>query len=1195
MKNYRTKYFGFLASAALLFMFAGFLGAEVPPKINFQGRLVERGVPVTGLRSFIFRLYPGLTGGTAVWTSQTQGVNVVNGVFSVVLQTGTVVNLSTGTFTVAKYVEVEVGGVTLAPRQELLSDPYALVAQSLADDARVNPASLDPGMLGGGVIASSVAFGVVHTGAIKDNAVEFSKIGPNGCLADQVIARNGVNNAWECVTSAGVSGGITLAPASPDSDTSTNSSIYVEDVGGGDLMQLLQNGVTRFRVDNAGVVYTDVLSSPRLALSDNVYVSSEADPLLGAGVNISSNVYIVGFSSAAKYYGDGSALTNIPGGADNLGNHIAELTLDMSSQSIVNVASGTFYAGVTASSFTAFGEGIEAVRLRLAGNVYISSETSPLVGAGVNVSSNIYIVGFSSATKYYGDGSALTGIDAHDNLGNHIATTTLDMDGQSIVNAASGTFSSGITASSFTALGDGVSTLRLRYSDAVQISLENDPTLGAGITVSSNVYMVGYASAAAYYGLFGDFTDGVSASSFTARGAGVSAARLRLYENVYISSETDPLLGAGVNISTNVYMVGFSSAAAYYGLAGTFTYSASAPRLQMAEGVAISTETGLVLGEGGVTVSTNVYVLGFSSAAAHYGVLGSFTGAVTASSFTALGEGVAAARLRLAEGVVISSETPTGPDDGGVTVSTNVYVQGLISAPAHYGVSGAFTGAVTASSFTALGEGVAAANLRLADAVHISSETDPALGAGVNVSTNMYVVGFSSAARYYGDGSTLSGVLVRTYVTRTLPAPPSSVQIGEFITSNPGGAHSFHISVTVNEVGWSLVKQYVVPIAHDMTNGDWLDVAPVSNSGCFAGNISNDCTQDFTLELKVDANRASLRLRKSSGFSAGVAMIGISQMGPAGSTFTPESSVVVSQQHSLLPNTVLTQVDSKVGIGNLGPTTKLHLSSGTITIDGDNPDSLVAVGNIYSPHLQLAPNVIVSSETRVEVGAGVTISTNVYIVGFSSATRFFGDGSGLTNVTAGQTADEVTVHSTNGQLSAMASSVTLQGNAFNGADQLVKLDAAGKLPAIDGSQLINIVHPVEVPSGAVMHFNLASCPSGWSEIVAARGRYIVGLTNGGNLLAAVGTALNDQEDRPVGAHLHSITTPAHNHNLPSIYAGGDTPNDDFGLSVREVDISIPMLTMQTFNGGASTFNSASTGAVAGTNAPYLQLLTCQRD
>jgi len=63
--------------------------------------------------------------------------------------------------------------------------------------------------------------------------------------------------------------------------------------------------------------------------------------------------------------------------------------------------------------------------------IVISSESSQALGAGVRVSTNVYIVGFSSAAKYYGDGSALTGI-AGDNLGNHTATQVLQMGGYGI-------------------------------------------------------------------------------------------------------------------------------------------------------------------------------------------------------------------------------------------------------------------------------------------------------------------------------------------------------------------------------------------------------------------------------------------------------------------------------------------------------------------------------------------------------------------------------------------------------------------------------------------------------------------------------------------------------------------------------------------------------------------------------------------
>lgn len=39
-----------------------------------------------------------------------------------------------------------------------------------------------------------------------------------------------------------------------------------------------------------------------------------------------------------------------------------------------------------------------------------------------------------------------------------------------------------------------------------------------------------------------------------------------------------------------------------------------------------------------------------------------------------------------------------------------------------------------------------------------------------------------------------------------------------------------------------------------------------------------------------------------------------------------------------------------------------------------------------------------------------------------------------------------------------STSVTIQGNTFNGASQLVQLDADSKLPAVDGSQLTNVIY-----------------------------------------------------------------------------------------------------------------------------------------
>ena len=67
------------------------------------------------------------------------------------------------------------------------------------------------------------------------------------------------------------------------------------------------------------------------------------------------------------------------------------------------------------------------------------------------------------------------------------------------------------------------------------------------------------------------------------------------------------------------------------------------------------------------------------------------------------------------------------------------------------------------------------------------------------------------------------------------------------------------------------------------------------------------------------------------------------------------------------------------------------------------------------------------------------------------------DGSANINIaTTSYLADGVSLALTGATFSAKSSSVTLQGNTFNGASQLVKLDALSKLPAVDGSQLLNL-------------------------------------------------------------------------------------------------------------------------------------------
>jgi len=134
--------------------------------------------------------------------------------------------------------------------------------------------------------------------------------------------------------------------------------------------------------------------------------------------------------------------------------------------------------------------------------------------------------------------------------------------------------------------------------------------------------------------------------------------------------------------------------------------------------------------------------------------------------------------------------------------------------------------------------------------------------------------------------------------------------------------------------------------------------------------------------------------------------------------------------------------------------------------------------------------------------------------------------------------------------------------------------------------------PSGVPSGFVGFFNIPSCPSGWSELAGAQGRYIVGKPSGGTLGGTVGTALSNQEDRPVGQHSHTGSAAAagnHTHPIPWNVGGspiGQNAPNDAAYSMGQ----------NTGAGGnhSHTLSINNAGSVAGTNAPYIQLLVCQK-
>lgn len=122
-----------LFSLLITLIFCESVSAEVPLRINYQGRLT------TSTSSFVpdgnyamsFRIYDTLTGGSLLWLEE-QTVGVSEGSFQAVLGEGTTL---LGIFdetlfaSQSRYLEITVNGETMAPRQQLTSVAYTMQAK----------------------------------------------------------------------------------------------------------------------------------------------------------------------------------------------------------------------------------------------------------------------------------------------------------------------------------------------------------------------------------------------------------------------------------------------------------------------------------------------------------------------------------------------------------------------------------------------------------------------------------------------------------------------------------------------------------------------------------------------------------------------------------------------------------------------------------------------------------------------------------------------------------------------------------------------------------------------------------------------------------------------------------------------------------------------------------------------------------
>lgn len=264
--------------------------------------------------------------------------------------------------------------------------------------------------------------------------------------------------------------------------------------------------------------------------------------------------------------------------------------------------------------------------------------------------------------------------------------------------------------------------------------------------------------------------------------------------------------------------------------------------------------------------------------------------------------------------------------------------------------------------------------------------------------------------------------------------------------------------------------------------------------------------------------------------------------------------------------------------------------STTVTNSGTGASVLKTGTNVEARKLLAGTGITVTENTdTVSITSSVTgESTSVSNSGASGA-AVLKTGTNVTarklvagtNVTVTEGVDAITIASSAGDTTSVANSGAGAQVLKSGTNVTARTLVAGSnVTVTQNTDTITVAAtvPDAIPSGAVMPFNLTSCPTGWTEFTYSRGRYIVGRPSGGSNAGTVGTALTDLENRATGIHTHGITT-----GLYGTSAGGyvlQGYSSGAGYAMGEISTGL-------------TINN-STG-VAGTNAPYIQLLICSKN
>lgn len=270
--------------------------AEVPVKFTYQGNLRQNGFLVSGQRSMVFRVYASSYSAAELWASPAYSVNLSTGVFRVTLEPA-VSDWQSGSL----WLELEVEGNKLSPREELTSSPYAINSLMLSGKrygtSASAPAAPVPGELWYDTMANVVKFwsgtvwvntsgsvpgahAATHTGGGADPIVSLG----THTVAGYVSVSSAVSAGWLLGDGSGVYNlnASKISTGTIGGDRLGNVIVSTHIVDGSIQTQDLADGsVTKAKLSQSGCTSGDMLQwdGSQWTCSSGAPAGFEADPL----------------------------------------------------------------------------------------------------------------------------------------------------------------------------------------------------------------------------------------------------------------------------------------------------------------------------------------------------------------------------------------------------------------------------------------------------------------------------------------------------------------------------------------------------------------------------------------------------------------------------------------------------------------------------------------------------------------------------------------------------------------------------------------------------------------------------------------------------------------------------------------------------------------------------------------------------